>query len=480
MRKIFFHFLIFVSGIIQAQTVTFQKVFGDWGSDWGLSVQQTTDGGYIVGGYSDSFSSSDDIYLIKTDSNGDTLWTRVLGSPTTTEQAGSIQQTADGGFIMVGGYLNGGYGDVYLLKTNSSGNIQWTKIYVNPNKSEGGASVKQTADGGYIIAGGSENNGGDVYVIKTNSNGDSTWTKNYGGTNVETGTSIQQTNDGGYIVSGYTKSFGAGLEDIYLVKTNSNGDTLWTKTYGGTANDAGYSVQQTFDGGYIIAGVTYSFDTVPDAYLIKTNPNGDTTWTKIIYNINSAGAKAFSVWQTTDGGYAFAGQHGYNGQWANMYLVKTNSNGDTLWTRSFGGTEYEDGRCLQQTSDGGFIIVGLTDSYGIGFATNIYLVKTDSLGNTSGPPVGVQEQENQLPVAAAVAVYPNPFTTQATLVLPQEVDLNENPELRVYDMYGNETARVKITAQRALIQRDNLPAGMYFCKAIANETVIAAGKFVVQ
>jgi len=472
-----FILLLFLFGFTHAQSIMFQKVYGGAGSDWGASVQQTSDMGYILTGYGTSFSSSDDIYLIKTDVNGDTLWTRVLGSPATSEQAGSVQQTADGGFVMVGGYLNGGYGDVYLLKTNSNGIIQWTKVYINPNKSEGGTSVKQTTDGGYIIAGGSEDNGGDVYVIKTNPNGDTTWTKNYGGTDVETGSSIQQTNDGGYIVAGYTRSFGAGLEDVYLIKTDSNGDTVWTKTYGGSNYDKGYSVQKIISGGYIIVGTTKSFGPANNnVYLIKTDSNGDTLWTKIIGNgINAFG---LSGQPTTDGGYIITGgmsPSGYN----NAYLVKTDSNGDTLWTKTYGGTRTEEGHCVQQTADGGYILAGISDSYPL-FDLNIYLVKTDSLGNTSGPPVGVWEQQEAVVVAGEITIYPNPFSTQGNLLLPQEINLNENPQLIIYDMYGNETTRVQITSYRALIARDNLASGMYFCKVLANNTVVATGKFIVQ
>ncbi len=159
----------------------------------------------------------------------------------------------------------------------------WTKAFGGTNE-DYGRSVQETSDGGYIIAGYTKSFGAgsyDVYLIKTDANGDTTWTKTYGGSNIDQGYSVEQTSDGGYIIAGNSKSFGAGLDDVYLIKTDANGDTTWTKTYGGSNIDQGYSVEQTSDGGYIIAGYTKSFGAGSyDVYLIKTDANGDTTWTK--------------------------------------------------------------------------------------------------------------------------------------------------------------------------------------------------------
>ena len=187
----------------QAQP-TFQKTFGSQNYDGGASVQQTSDGGYIVLGSTVPFA-----YLLKTDSKGDTLWTKTYG----------------------------GSGSDY------------------------GASVQQTVDGGYIIVGTTNFGAGstDVYLIKTDVNGDPLWTKAYGGTGVEQGMYVQETSDGGYIITGFTISFGAGGSDVYLIKTDSIGDTLWTRTFGGTSDDYGHSVYQATDGGYVIVGYTNSF-----------------------------------------------------------------------------------------------------------------------------------------------------------------------------------------------------------------------------
>ncbi|MCG2676856.1 hypothetical protein L6304_06800, partial [bacterium] len=137
----------------------------------------------------------------------------------------------------------------------------WTKTYGGKGFDEG-SSVQQTSDGGYIIAGCTGSFAGrwlDVYLVRTDANGNALWTKTYGGKDIDGGSSVQQTSDGGYIIAGYTESFGAGGQDVYLIRTDANGNALWTKTYGGKDNDGGSSVQQTSDGGYIIAGCTGSF-----------------------------------------------------------------------------------------------------------------------------------------------------------------------------------------------------------------------------
>jgi len=371
------------------------------GSDYeqGLSVQQTTDGGYIIVGETNSFGAgSNDVYLVKTDANGDTLWTRTHGGGRT-DSGQSVQQTTDGGYIIVGetnSFGAGGY-DFYLVKTDANGDTLWTRTHGGTDY-DYGQSVQQTTDGGYIIAGYTKSFGAgsnDVYLVKTDANGDTLWTRTYGGSADEYARCVQQTQDGGYIVTGHTKSFGAGLNDFYLVKTDANGDTLWTRTYGGGDSDNGQSVQQTTDGGYIIAGYTDSFGAgLKDFYLVKTDANGDTLWTRTYGD--SLGEYGQSVQQTTDGGYILTGRTMSFGAGSNdVYLVKTDANGDTLWTRTYGGSDYEQGQSVQQTTDGGYILTGRTMSFGAG-ETDFWLLKI--AGESSLPDVTIEILPNGPPV----------------------------------------------------------------------------------
>ena len=360
--------------------ITFQKTYGGTVMDLGIGTQQTTDGGYIITGYTNSFNAGNyAIYLIKTSANGDTLWTKTFGG-VSNDYGYSVQQTIDGGYALTGmtGSFDVGGGDIYLLKTDAGGNSLWTKTFGGTGSDEGHA-VHQTLDGGYIIIGSTRSFGAgssDVYLIKTNGSGDTLWTKTYGGADNEYGNSVQQTADEGYIIMASTLSFGTGNSDFYLIKTDADGDTLWSKTFGGTANDFGISIQQTMDGGYILVGSTYSFGMgLSDVYLIKTDSTGNTLWTKTFGGTNYD--YGISVHQTIGGEFIVAGSTFNFG--GGVYLIKTDANGDSLWTKTLGIGSGLEGNSIQQTADGGFIITGDLPSGG---PANVYLIKTDSLGNS--------------------------------------------------------------------------------------------------
>ena len=358
------------------------KTFGGSGAEWGWSVQQTTDGGYIIAGYTDSFGAGqEDIYLIKTDQKGELVWSKTFGG--TSEDVGySVQQTIDGGYIIAGRTASFGAGncDVYLIKTDQNGNEEWSKTF-GGTCLDSGESVQQSSDGGYIIAGYTFSFGAgsaDVYLIKTDKNGKLEWSKTFGGTHWDGGKSVQQTIDGGYVIAGYMDSFGAGSYDdylmnydVYLIKTDEKGDEEWSKTFGGAANDHGYSVQQTSDAGYIITGSTRSFGAhIEDVYLIKTDKNGNEEWNKTFGEAD--GNCGYSVQQTSDGGYIIAGSTlSLEGPKFEVYLIKTDPNGKLEWSKTFRRSDVDAGYSGQQTSDGGYIIAGCTFFYG----SDVWLIK---------------------------------------------------------------------------------------------------------
>jgi hypothetical protein len=369
---------------VYCQPVTFQKTYGIVGDDRALSAKQTTDGGYIISGFSTNLGAGNqDVYLIKTDSNGDTLWTKTFGG-ISSEWGNSVLQTIDSGYIISGythsfGFLNS---EVYLVKTDALGNLLWTKTFGTANQ-DYSYSIQQTTDAGYIITGYFDSSGSiggnDVFLIKTDVNGDSLWTKSFGGMDNDEGQFVQQTTDGGYILTGTTSSFGAGTYDIYLIKTDSSGDTIWTKTFGGLNEDFGACIQQTTDGGYVVIGNTRSFGAgSTDIVLFKTDYNGNLIWTKTFGG--GAGDMGVFVQQTTDGGYILTGYA--NGIISSdLYLIKTDTNGDTLWTKTFSGLGNVTGRSVQQTTDGGYIVAGFNDGGGSG-NSDFYLIKTDANGNS--------------------------------------------------------------------------------------------------
>jgi hypothetical protein len=261
----------------------------------------------------------------------------------------------------------------------ASAQTNWVRTYGGADNDDG-YSVQQTSDGGYIIAGYAYSYGAggrDVYLIRTNSRGDTLWSRAFGGPNDDVGYSVQQTTDGGYIVAGYTGyRFDTSYSAVYLVKTNAQGDTLWTRTYGGdSGDDAAYSVDRTSDGGFVVAGGTSSFGADPvNVWLLRTNASGDTLWTQTYGEPIPTAGHAVQV--TSDGGYIVAGISGGS---RGFYLVKTDSHGDTLWTRAYGDGS-ERGEAVQQTADGGYIVTGR--NRGRPTEKGVCLLKTNAAGDS--------------------------------------------------------------------------------------------------
>ncbi|MFZ8835350.1 MAG: T9SS type A sorting domain-containing protein [Candidatus Caldipriscus sp.] len=365
--------------------VRFARTYGGTSYEHAYSVQQTSDGGYIVAGFTNSFGAGGwDAFLIKTDAYGNVQWTKTYGG-WNQDEARSVQQTSDGGYIVAGYTHSFGAGadDFFLFKTDAFGNVQWAKTYGGWHH-DYAYSVQQTSDGGYIVAGYTLSYGSmsgyDVLLIKTDANGNLQWAKTYRGTSGDYAFSIRQTSDGGYIVAGGGYSFDVG-GDAFLIKTDAFGNVQWAKTYGGLGEDVAYSVQQTSDGGYIVAGYTESFG--PGGYalfLIKTNAFGNVQWAKT-YGGTSWDI-AHSVQQTSDGGYIVAGYTGSFGAGGDdILLIKTAANGNVIWAKTYGGTGYDYAYSVQQTSDGGYIVAGHTI---FSFSTSdydIFLIKTDANGN---------------------------------------------------------------------------------------------------
>jgi len=490
----------------------FQKTYAGIEYDRGNSVQQTLDGGYIVVGVEYSFGAGGrDVFLIKTDATGDTLWTRSFGG-TGDDYGMSVKQTTDKGYIVVG-YTNSfgqGLDDVYLIKTDSLGNLLWSKTYGGINF-DFGSSVQQTSEGGYIVVGATASFGSgnyDVYLIKTNSTGDTLWTKTLGGSALDEGISAQQTNDGGYIIAGTTLSFSVGNYSAYLNKIDANGNVLWAKTYSTSGSEEVHQMQLTDDGGYIIAGGIFIGPTITLSSIFKTNSSGDFLWAK---NYSNGGSN--SVQETTDKGYILTGSEG------NLaFLIRTDSVGDTIWTKSFQGlNNYANGSFVQQTTDNGFIVAGSTHKFGAG--DPVYLIKTDSNGNSciqnyfsttittpvytvnnavsltshggiTGNPATINNFggdifdicshvgiEPNIKSKNALMIYPDPFSSETTLETDKVLT---NAFLMVYTMQGQLVKKIKnINGHTVTLHRDNLATGIYYVQLIQDNDTYDTERFII-
>ena len=333
------------------------------GAEWEVakSVVQTSDRGYAIAGYTDSFGAGSwDMWLIKTDAAGNVQWNKTYGG-TGYEEAYSVVQTFDGGYALAGETwsFETVNPDFWLVKTDSTGNMQWNKTY-GGTQGETAYSVIQTFDGGYALAGMAtiSIDDKDFWLVKTDSAGNMQWNKTYGGAGYEEAYSVVQTFDGGYALAGYN-STGFGLPpDLQWVKTDSAGNMQWIRTYGGAEWDFAYSVVQTFDGGYALAGGTRSYGAGSwDMWLIKTDAAGN-----VQLNKTYGGAPddcAYSVAQTFDGGYAIAGYTvSYSVGMDDFWLVKTDSTGNMQWNQTYGGTPGETAYSVIQTFDGGYALAG--------------------------------------------------------------------------------------------------------------------------
>lgn len=283
----------------------------------------------------------------------------------------SVKQTIDGGYIIAGSTSSFGYGnsDVYVIKLDSLGMKQWSNVYGSANV-EWAYSIVQTYDSNYAIAGitnGIGNGGYDVYLIKIDSTGNILWEKTFGGSDWDFVYSIQQTADSGFILAGETYSFGNGNNDVYLIKTDKNGNQQWQKTFGGNKNDYAKSVKQTFDGGYILAGATTSFGAgMDDVFIVKTNSIGDTLWTKTFGDTLDDWAN--DVVQTLDSGFAITGLIG-NGQCGaeDFTVYALDTIGNLKWNFIGCGINSEEGISLIEKYNKNIVAIGYTNSFGAAY-----------------------------------------------------------------------------------------------------------------
>jgi hypothetical protein len=428
-NRVIISLLIFFVFVFAQPDTLWTKIYGDSENDMGRRFEETADMGFIIAGSTHSFGTDGALWLIKTNSIGDTIWTKIYDDTLT--QAGLDVKPTDDGYVVLGltSSLATRY-DIWLLKTNASGDTLWTRTY-GGDLVEEPYTVSVTNEKGYFIVAETESFRDRQiygYLIRTDSLGDTLWTR------VVDGCSKAGivTNDGNFAITG-TKNL-----DAWLAKVDQNGGITWEQTYGHWNGELTNDVFQTADGGYILTGYTSSFGGPPtrwDVYLVKTDSLGNLIWDK---NINiSEYDYTFSVRPTTDDGYIICGFTGtVSSLVRDLLIIKTDSNGDTLWTRVYGGNDWEYGFCVRQISDGNYVAVGYTESFGAG-ERDLWLLKIGSLP-------GITEKE----VASGKSSFFAATILSGPLRLPKE------KTCRVFDITGRVVAPEYITPGIYFIQVD--------------------------
>lgn len=387
--------------------ITFQKTFGDSLSQEALAGTITLDGGYFLAGDAYGLPTDNDFYLVKTDANGNLLWGKTYGTPGW-EYLNAAIATTDGGFLLAGSTdtTNNTNADACLVKTDANGNLEWAKKYAGINY-DVAYSVAEIPSG-FIVGGMTRNQGAgsdEMLLFQTDSAGNLIWAKTYGGVSVESAQCVHRTHDGGYALAGESLGFGSGMYDAYFVKTDAAGNLQWSKTYGGSANyEYLTSFYQTEDDGYMLCGATGSFGSGQyESYMVRTDSAGDVLYSKTYGTV--ANENFNSVAPVSDGGYILT-QRSYNfttSEW-NGTLIRTDANGDSLWTRTYGGSNINQCWDAVQTNDGGFVVSGFTRSFGAG-DEDFYLLKTDTNGES-----GCNQKYFPIDVSSPVSMVTTPAT----------------------------------------------------------------------
>jgi len=416
----------------QAPDTVWTRTYGNIFRDEGYAIMQTADNDYYIAGYFLPLDQdSTDIRLMKVDSEGELIWSKFYGG-TGSDYCFAAELNSDGTIILAGYTFSFETvaGDIYIIKTSPEGDTIWTRTYGGGNWDVARA-ICPAYGGGYMVLGYSFSNGmanGNAYLIRIDENGDSLWTRNYGGPGMDGGFSIKQTGDSCYIAAGFVESASDNTFDCFVFKIDSLGNSIWERTYGGPADDVAYSVEEAADGGYIMVGYTESFGSGQyDVYIVRTESNGDSLW-----------ARTYGGEQTDDGSvirrisndeYIIAGRtSSYGAGQLDIYLLKIDDYGDTVWTTTCGGVSYDRAFALQQTSDNGFIVCGYTWSFGMGFA-DIYVVK---FGSEQTP---IEDLVDSFPSVIEISGnYPNPFNARTTIrySIPEQ----SNISIDIFDILG--------------------------------------------
>ncbi len=501
MKKLLF-ILFTINCFSQTPTIEWQKSFGGTNIDGGYLIEQNTDGGYIVGGMTRSndgdvtgINGYNDFWVVKINSLGIIQWQKALGGPGN-EQVFAMHQTSDGGCVFGGvadyngGNVTGTHGnsDFWVVKLNNLGTLEWQKAFGGTGD-DVVKSIQQTSDGGYIVGGYTNSIDGDLsgtgtriypdsWIIKLSSTGEIQWQKLFTGSDYEIVHDIQQTSDGGYIVASETESIDSGAtgyhgqQDFWLLKLDSLGTIQWQKALGGSQLDIPERIQQTVDGGYIAVGYTLSNDGDVtgnhgsyDYWAVKLSNSGTLEWQKTLGGTNYD--RATSVQQSSDGNYIISGfTYSNDGNVtsnqgnADCWIVKLSANGILLWQKSIGGSAEDNAFSIKQTTDNGYVFTGFSKSNNVDI--------TGNHGNGNYDMLVIKLSSDQLETISflnqSLAVFPNPASNIIYLQVSDNVSINM---ITITDLMGKKI--LEQFEKTNEINIESLSSGMYFIQAFSGE-----------
>ncbi len=421
--------------------LTWAKTYGGAAEDFGRAIAPTRDGGYVVAGTTKSFGSGPaDAWVLKLDVAGHVVWQKTYGG-SGSDGVLAIAPNAEGGFVLAGATNSFRANiDATIVKIDAVGTVLWQKSYAGNLIT----SIVSTSDSGYIATGYSGFYGAgntDVWVLKIDESGNVQWQKAYGGSSYDYAYSISSTGDGGYIVAGSSQSFGAGNNDMWVIKLDGNGNVMWQKAYGRFGDEIAYAVVPVSADGYLVAGTTNSSGAGSlDNLILRLDGAGNIIWQKTYGR--SGDDYAYSVLPTSDGGFVVAGSTSvYLIPRVEAWLLKLDAVGNVMWQKKYGGNANEF-RSIIRAADGGFALAGVTILFGAGL-TEFSVFKVDqegSIGDTTYCPIirhtsvqGIDSAvvassttllQSDLPGSAAVIS----MTVNDTTVIPQ-------PYCRSYSSY---------------------------------------------
>ena len=521
-RTLALFLFVITSAFAQDPQIEWQNTIGGSGFERFTSLTQTSDGGYMLGGWSDSDISGDktensnggfDFWIVKIDENGSIEWQNSIGGSAGDALAEAVE-TTDGGYILGGDSFSDisgdktenvvGGKDYWIVKVDMSGNIQWQNT-IGGSLDDDVRDIIQTSDGGYLVGGYSisdisgdktENSFGerDYWVLKLDASGDIEWQRTIGGDDFDDLIEVEQTTDGGYILGGMSSSTISGNKteasngamDFWVVKLDTSGNIVWQNSIGGSEGDSLLSITQTSDGGYITGGTSWSdisgdktenSNGESDFWVVKLNSSGEIEWQ------NTIGGSSFEeledVTETIDGGYIIAGnsysdisgdktENSFGD--ADYWVIRLDNTGEILWQNTIGGSGFEEVRNVIQTPDGNYLIGGYSDSDISGDkdensngGNDYWVVKLTEILS-----VGDVTDTN------TIRIYPNPatdileITTQSTI-----------KKLKILDVLGATVMKFSPGKTFRSIDISSLNSGSYFI-LIENINGTLVKKFIKQ